>query len=255
MVAERKICIVPADKGGAVVVQDFADYTKEAMRQLIDPVTYEKLSDDPTKDVAEKSNEFLEELKTRMCVDNNTYNWAYLDINNIKIHTFYHLPKVHKSLQNPPGRPIVSGIGRPTEHLSKLVDHWLQPVVQQLPSYIKDTTHFLRIVEEWKENYEPLPQDALIVTIDVVGLYTNIPHGDVGPAIQSALDRYSPASTTPSLDLLVPIIEHVLHNNIFQFDDTIYKQKFGTAMGTPMAPTIANIFMAWVEDRLITSSP
>jgi hypothetical protein len=255
MVDERKIRIVPADKGGAVVVQDFEDYKTEALRQLNDPVTYERLSADPSKDIAERSNELLEELKSKACVDNNTYNWAHLDTNCIKCHTFYHLPKVHKRRDNPPGRPIVSGIGGPTEKLSKLVDHWLQPVVHQLPSFVQDTTHFLRIVEEWNEHYGPLPQETLIVTIDVVGLYTNIPHDEVGPSIGAALDKYGTAMEIPPLHLLVSIIEHVLQNNVFQFDDVIYKQKFGTAMGTPMAPTIANLFMAGVEDRLQTNSP
>lgn len=35
------------------------------------------------------------------------------------------------------------------------------------------------------------------------------------------------------------------------FDDKFYKQKFGTAMGTPMAPSIANIFMYWLESSLL----
>ena len=255
MVDDREIRIVPADKGGAVVVQDSAEYIKEAKRQLNDTTTYEKLSSDPTKEIAEKSNEILTVLKNKGHIDNATYNWGVLDPDKTNCHTFYHLPKIHKSLDNPPGRPIVSGIKGPTENLSKLVDHWLQPVVHNLPSFVKDTTHFLRIVEEWKTTFQPLPADTLIVTIDVVGLYTNIPHQEVGPSIQAALNQYRAEPTCPPHDLLLSIIEHVLHNNVFQFDNETYKQKFGTAMGTPMAPTIANIFMAWVEDRLLTSSP
>ena len=128
-------------------------------------------------------------------------------------------------------------------------------MVQQLPSFVKDTTHFLRIVEEWNETYAPLPETVLIVTIDVVGLYTNIPHEEVGPAIQAALNQYDAAPESPPLALLIPIIDHVLQNNVFLFDGEVYKQKFGTAMGTPMAPTIANIFMAWIEERILSSSP
>ena len=60
------------------------------------------------------------------------------------------LPKVHKTLQNPPGRPIVSGNSGPTEKLSKLVDHFLNPLVPTIKSYVKDTTHFL-----YKFNSQP----------------------------------------------------------------------------------------------------
>ena len=36
---------------------------------------------------------------------------------------------------------IVSGVGGPTEPLSKLIDHWLKDYVTNLPSYVNDSTH------------------------------------------------------------------------------------------------------------------
>jgi hypothetical protein len=110
------------------------------------------------------------------------------------------------------------------------------------------------VVEEWKETFEPLPPDTLIVTIDVVGLYTNIPHEEVPISIREALQEFS-APEAPPFHLLVKIINHVLENNVFSFDQQVYRQKFGTAMGTPMAPSIANIFMYWLEKNLLASCP
>ena len=55
---------------------------------------------------------------------------------------FYILPKVHKT--GCPGRPIVSAVGSPTEGLSELVDHFIQPFVPNIPSYIRDTQDFFR---------------------------------------------------------------------------------------------------------------
>ena len=49
----------------------------------------------------------------------------------------YILPKVHKS--GCPGRSIVSAVGSPTEGLFELVDHFIQPFVPNIPSYIRDT--------------------------------------------------------------------------------------------------------------------
>jgi hypothetical protein len=48
----------------------------------------------------------------------------------------------------PPGRPVVSGNGRPTEKISKFVDHFLNPTVKDIWSYVKDTTHVLKLMEE-----------------------------------------------------------------------------------------------------------
>jgi hypothetical protein len=254
LVDDCAIRIIPADKGGAVVVQDYEDYKAEALRQLTDEVTYEPLDEDPTKTIAEHSNELLQQLLDGEHISETTYKWGKLDTDKTRCHTFYHLPKVHKNKEKPPGRPIVSGIGGPTENLSKLVDHWLQPIVHALPSFVQDTTHFLRVVEQWKEIYEPLPPETLIVTVDVVGLYTNIPHEEVPISILEALQEFS-APEAPPFPLLVKIINHVLENNVFTFDQQAYRQKFGTAMGTPMAPSIANIFMYWLEKNLLARCP
>ena len=46
------------------------------------------------------------------------------------------MTKVHNAI--PLGRPIVSGSGGPTEHISSFVDSILQPIAQKQESYIKD---------------------------------------------------------------------------------------------------------------------
>jgi hypothetical protein len=51
----------------------------------------------------------------------------------------------HSELGNP-GRPIVTFYSYPTECVSAFIDAHLQPIVKSLPSYIKDTNHFLDII-------------------------------------------------------------------------------------------------------------
>ena len=85
---------------------------------------------------------------------------------------FYLLPKIH--IVGNPGYPIVSANGHPTEKLSEFMDLYLQPHIQYLPSYLRDTTYFLR-----KPGAQaPFPFDTLLVSMDVTSLYTNIPHQD-----------------------------------------------------------------------------
>ena len=93
----------------------------------------------------------------------------------VECHRFYTLPKIHKSLENTPGRPIVSGVNGPTEKLSKLVDHWLQNSVKKASSYVQDTTNMLQKIEQWNAEEGPFPENTKLVTIDVVGLYTIFP--------------------------------------------------------------------------------
>ena len=51
------------------------------------------------------------------------------------------------------------------------------------------------------------------------------------------------------------IANHVLSSNVFSIEDDYFQQIFGTAMGTPMAPSAAILFMGWLEAQLLASSP
>ena len=47
-----------------------------------------------------------------------------------------------KRLENVPGRPIISNCGAPTEKASEFFDYHLESIVQNRPSYIKDSNDF-----------------------------------------------------------------------------------------------------------------
>ena len=47
------------------------------------------------------------------------------------------------------------------------------------------------------------------------------------------------------------LIELILTKNNFSFDQEHYLQLHGTAMGTRMAPSYANLFMGHLEERLL----
>ena len=81
-------------------------------------------------------------------IDEETYN--YLLPRRSRPARFYILPKIHKNKDNRPGRPVVSATSHPTEHISQFVDAHFNPLVPKLPSYIKDTTHFLRKLDDLK---------------------------------------------------------------------------------------------------------
>lgn len=63
----------------------------------------------------------------------------------------------------------------------------------------------------------------------------------------TADEKSIPSSTLGTLIFLV------LKSNAFRFGHTIYQQVMGTAMGTPMAPNYANLFMGKFENEVLTS--
>ena len=67
---------------------------------------------------------------------------------------------------------MISNYGTPTEKVSEFLDHHLKPVIQDGESSIKDTGDFLNEIK----NINAIPENAILVTADVVGLYPSIPH-------------------------------------------------------------------------------
>ena len=165
------------------------------------------------------------------------------DVNDLKAKEVLELAKEHKIM--PPGRPIVSSVGSLTEPMSAFVDGHLQPALKNIQSFVKDTTSFLRILQDVE-----LPKECLFATMDVSSLYTNIPHEDGIKAMHTFLTIHAPDS--PANDL-ARIAEFVLKHNHFTFNGEHYLQMNGTAMGTKFAPAYASIFMAVLEEEFLAS--
>jgi len=157
----------------------------------------------------------------------------------------YLLPKIHKRLQDVPGRPIISNCGAPTEKASEFLDYHLKPLMQAGKSYIRDSGHFLSRLKDLGD----IPEGAILVTADVVGLYPSIPHIDGLEALRVKLDTRE-EQKVPTVDL-VNMAEFVLKNNVFEFGEVCKKQVSGTAMGTKFAPPYACIFMDVLETKFL----
>jgi hypothetical protein len=72
-------------------------------------------------------------------------------------------------------------------------------------------------------------------------LYTNTPQDEGTEACLDAIEA-AEASHIPR-NVLRQLFKIVLKCNVFKFDGQIYEQIQGTAMGTKMAPSYANLFM------------
>ena len=101
--------------------------------------------------------------------------------------------------------------------------------------------------------FDNLPDNTILVTLDVTALYFTIPHNDVIGYCKKYLDGRS-LSTSISEDIC-QLIKFILENNVFSFSDEYFLQACGTAMGTRMAPFYANIFMAELEENFLSGYP
>ena len=55
--------------------------------------------------------------------------------------------------------------------------------------------------------------------------------------------------------MLICLLEIVLKNNTFEFDNKFYKQLQGTAVETKLAPAYANLFMGKLEHEILSHAP
>ena len=85
--------------------------------------------------------------------------------------------------------------------------------------------------------------------MDVASLYTNIDHEEGANACYESLQKRK-NKKVPSIQLK-SLINIVLKSNIFRFNNQLYKQIKGTAMGTPMAVNYANIFLDKFENDML----
>ena len=150
----------------------------------------------------------------------------------------YFLKKLQKTSHGI--RPIVSGCSGPTERVSAFLDYIIKSLVPTTPSYIKDSSHIIALLEQTH-----VPPDALLVNIDFTSLYTNIPQDEGTDACLEAIGLAEASHKPPSV--LLELLNIVLKCNVFSFDNSMYQQIQGTAMGTRMAPSYANLFMDRLE--------
>ena len=241
--SRQDIVIKPADKGGAVTVWRRDLYIAEGERQLHDQVSYRSESESTLA----RDTKLISKIINKEIREGKLPPKAKLMINNQpKQSRFYLLPKIHKA--NTPGRPIVSACGCPTEQISQYLDFVLQPLVQSLPTYIKDTKETLQLLKNLNDSPTFVPR--FLFTVDVVSLYTSIPHADGLKALSFFLDR-RPQSATPPTSTLVRLAELVLTRNSFEFNGELFTQISGVAMGTKMGPSFACLFMGYLEHRIV----
>lgn len=248
--SNKQIILKPADKGSAIVIMDREQYLWEGYKQLNDPKYYRKLKEPIYLDTVPMVKEITQSLYTKKYI--NAKQKSYL-LGNLEPRSrrFYMLPKIHKDrakwsrpYEIPPGRPIVSDCGSETYYTAEFLDYYLNPLSMGHPSYIKDTYDFVHKVKGLK-----IPPKAILFTMDIDSLYTNIDIREGIQAIKNILKKHPDASRPD--EELIRLLDINLNRNDFEFNGEFFLQIKGTAMGKKFAPAYANIFMAeWEASAL-----
>jgi len=155
----------------------------------------------------------------------------------------YGLPKIHKL--NSPIRPVVSFINSPCYNLSA----WLNSVLREVTNFNSEystknsikLTNFLKTVK--------IQPSSKLISLDVKNLFPSIPPDDCLNLVRGLLLKTS----LPRLiiDDLLNLLRVVLDQNFFLFNNKIFKQVSGLAMGSCLSPFLSEVFMHNLEEKIV----
>ena len=236
---------------------DTVEYREKFRALLCDEDTYTKITDkcrNPTSRVEKDLNNLLSEIKS--CSSTHDQDVKQMDPKTYhRLHStdatpasFYGLPKIHKP--GVPLRPITSCINAPTYNVSRHLVSILSPLLEEKYS-VTNSVVFAQHVRD-----QPITEDEIMVSFDVVALFTSIP---VDLALQIVREKLQQDVTlTERTDISVTnimrLLEFVLKNSFFTYEQEHYQQTFGCAMGSPVSATIANLVMEYIEERAISTA-
>ena len=157
---------------------------------------------------------------------------------------------MHK--QDTPLRPIVSSIGSVTYEAAKELSRILKPLVGRSTHHVRNNQDFIHSLEEIK-----VESEECMMSFDVKALFTSIPIQPTLKVIKKLLegDTSLHQRTIMTVKHIYCLLEFCLTNTYFSFQGKLYEQTEGAAMGSPISPIVANIFMEDFETRALATSP
>ena len=244
---DKDIVVCKPDKGRGVVLLNKTDYITK-MKDILSDFTKFTLCqfDDVfsvTQKIEDKVSRFLRKLTTLGTIDND-------DLRRLMPHgsspaVMYGLPKVHKA--GVPLRPILAAYNTPSFHLAKFV----VPILSEFTvnEYtLKNSYEFFDSMSSLH-----LPNSFFMASFDIQSLFTNVPLDETINICIKHLFNDSSNFLGMTKNIFKNLMSLCVKDFYFLFDGVLYKQIDGVGMGSPLGPTLANVFLcyhekSWLED-------
>ena len=232
----KDIVFLKPDKGNGIVLLNRADYDKGILDIISDSNKFVELANDPTIYRKGKLQRILRVLKNNGKIDKDVYSQIYPT--GSKPVRIYGLPKMHNIQSRnvvPPFRPIVSSLNTYNYQLAKFLCSLLQP---HLPSTYTVSDSFSFVQELTTIDVS----NKYMVSFDVMSLFTNIPLNECIDLVVSYITKGN-IELKLSKDDLTKLFTIATVQTHFLFNSKVYGQIDGVAMGSPIAPVLADHFL------------
>lgn len=232
-----ELYVINADKAKQTVIMYKEDYEQKMNNLLADTSTYKPLNKDPTTKQQTINNNLISRWVNELIIDLKT---AYLlKIHNAQPPRIYGLAKTHK--QGIPLRPIVNFIQAPTYNLSKYLANILTKITGKSEQHVKDSWSFVEHIKK-----QTIPPNHILVSLDVISLYTNTPIKVALEVIEKKWDTISENTHLPKAEF-IEAVKLCLDSSYFVYQDKFYEQTFGLPMGAPLSSVVANLVLEDLE--------
>ena len=234
---DNTIVISSADKGGGIIILNKSDYDLKMRDLLRDEHTYSKKK---TGFIKRHSVDFNRKARSILKKSERGGQLQHLLEQDPKAPKMRVVPKVHKA--GVPMRPITSGIGSAPHRLAKILAKPLSKLLGSISeSHLKNSGDLLNRLNQLNFSGKKM------ASFDVKALFTNVPVEGAIRAIKLAI------SNIPTEEFPVPkphflkLIQLCLEFQAFTFNNEEFTQVRGLAMGAPLSPVAACLYMETLE--------
>ena len=128
----------------------------------------------------------------------------------------------------------------------------LKSLVGKSPHHVHNNEDFLQHLKGIQ-----LGPDEVITSYDMKALFTSVPIQPVLTIIKKMLEEEPglQEGTSMTVKNIICLLEFCLRSTYFTFQYQYYEQVEGAAMGYPISPIVANLYMESFETRAISISP
>jgi len=234
-----------ADKGNVTVAIDVADYNNKMRELLSDSNTYVIIEKDPTKRLTNEVRNLLTNWLKKDYID--IYTYRKMLITDGLLLRAYGLPKLHKD--GYPLRIIVSSLKSPLYELACFLHNIIKNSIPEALSAVGNRHKLVKML-----NGKLLESDCIFASLGVVSLSTNVPLEWVYNGISNRWQLISDNTSIPKYEF-IRAIKLILDSTFFSFEKTIYRQTFGTPMGSPLSPIVADLVLQDLELKAMERLP
>ncbi len=235
----NNLTLIKADKSNANVIIDSNELEAKTIK-FINENNCILLNKDPTSKFQTQISNLIKNNSSQVL---NNKNKIICKMDNPiapKLNTLIKLHKIDK-----PIRPLINSKTAPNYKIGKIITKILKEKLQLENKYnIKNS---IQLTENLINTQ--ISSDTKLYSFDITNMYTNIPVDNTINLIENTLNNKKESRIY--IKQITNILHTILKQNYFEYNNKIYQQTDGLAMGAPTSAIISETFLQEIDKSII----